>query len=68
MKTLSMLAAAALLGAAPTVAPLDAEITVLDARVFDAYNRCDFSVFGGYFDPHVAFFTTRVLRRSIQPR
>lgn len=56
MKTLSMVAAAALVGAAPSPAPLDAEITTLDAKVFDAYNRCDLDTFGSYFDPRVTFF------------
>ena len=56
MKTLSILAAAALAGAAPSPEPLDVEITALDARVFDAYNRRDLDTFGSYFDPHVIFF------------
>lgn len=57
MTTLSNLAAAAALAAAaPTPVPLNAEITALDARVFDAYNRCDLATFERYFDPHVAFF------------
>lgn len=49
--------AAALLAAAP--APddaLTAEIDALDAKVFDAYNRCDLPAFSGYFDPKVAFY------------
>ena len=56
MKTLLMLAVAALAGPTPSPASLDAEITALDSRVFDAYNRCDLDTFGSYFDPHVTFF------------
>jgi len=36
--------------------PLTKEIGALDAKVFDAYNRCDLPVFSGYFDPKVAFY------------
>lgn len=36
--------------------PLTAEISALDTKVFDAYNRCDLPVFSGYFDPKVAFY------------
>lgn len=42
--------------AAPAPDPLPAEIGALDAKVFDAYNRCDLVAFAGYFDPKVAFF------------
>lgn len=56
MQAIAILAAIAL--TAPPAAPdaLTAEVTTLDAKVFDAYNRCDLDVFGGYFDPGVAFF------------
>jgi hypothetical protein len=50
--------AAALLGA-PAPLPSDAltkEIRALDAKVFDAYNRCDLPAFSSYFDPKVAFY------------
>lgn len=40
----------------PVPDPLTVQITALDARVFDAYNRCDLDTFGSYFDPHVAFY------------
>ncbi|SEK01007.1 protein of unknown function [Sphingobium sp. AP50] len=36
--------------------PLTTEISALDAKVFDAYNRCDLPTFSGYFDPKVAFY------------
>ncbi len=36
--------------------PLTAEISALDTKVFDAYNRCDLPVFSGSFDPKVAFY------------
>lgn len=52
-------ALAALLAAAPAAPPADpltAEIGSLDAKVFDAYNRCDLPVFSSYFDPKVAFY------------
>ncbi|WP_292636539.1 nuclear transport factor 2 family protein [Novosphingobium sp.] len=44
--------------AAPAVQadPLTREVAALDAKVFDAYNRCDLDAFAGYFDPGVAFF------------
>ncbi|MGI4875852.1 MAG: nuclear transport factor 2 family protein [Janthinobacterium lividum] len=32
------------------------EIAALDASVFSAYNRCDLTVFSGYFEPKVAFY------------
>lgn len=51
--------AAALLAAAPTppaVDPLTSEIGALDARVFDAYNRCDLPGFSAWFDAKVAFY------------
>lgn len=35
---------------------LSNEIGALDAKVFDAYNRCDLSAFSNYFDPKVAFY------------
>jgi len=36
--------------------PLTTEIGALDAKVFDAYHRCDLLAFSGYFDPKVAFY------------
>ena len=50
--------ATALLAAptAPPVDPLTTEIGALDAKVFDAYNRCDLDTFSEYFDPKVSFF------------
>lgn len=36
--------------------PLTTEIRTLDAKVFDAYNRCDLETFSGYFDPEVSFY------------
>ncbi|BEV11908.1 nuclear transport factor 2 family protein [Asticcacaulis sp. DW145] len=36
--------------------PLTTEIRALDAKVFDAYNRCDLETFSAYFDPKVAFY------------
>ncbi len=36
--------------------PLTATVSALDAKVFDAYNRCDLDTFSTYFDPGVAFF------------
>lgn len=36
--------------------PLTADISALDTKVFDAYNRCDLPAFSGYFDPKVAFY------------
>jgi len=56
--TIAIAFAAALL-AAPAPVPDDAlttEIGALDAKVFDAYNRCDLPVFSAYFDPKVAFY------------
>jgi hypothetical protein len=50
--------AAALLAALPVIPvgeALTVEITALDGSVFGAYNRCDLTVFSGYFDPKVAF-------------
>lgn len=40
----------------PPADPLTTEIGALDAKVFDAYNRCDLPTFSGYFDPKVAFY------------
>jgi len=56
--TIAIAFAAALL-AAPAPVPgdtLTTEISALDAKVFDAYNRCDLPVFSAYFDPKVAFY------------
>jgi len=51
------LAAALLAVPAPqSVDALTTEIGALDAKVFDAYNRCDLVTFSRYFDPKVAFF------------
>lgn len=51
------LATALLVAQSPASAdPLTAEIGALDARVFDAYNRCDLPVFASYFDPKLAFY------------
>ena len=56
MQAIAILLATAL--AVPPAAPdaLTAEITTLDAKVFEAYNRCDLDAFGVYFDPEVALF------------
>jgi hypothetical protein len=56
--TVAIAFAAALLAAPapPSSDALTTEIGALDAKVFDAYNRCDLSVFSGYFDPKVAFY------------
>lgn len=35
---------------------LSATIAELDAKVFDAYNRCDLAAFGAYFSPKVEFY------------
>ncbi|WP_448661372.1 nuclear transport factor 2 family protein [Sphingomonas sp. CJ20] len=54
-----IIAVAAALVAAPAPGqadPLTSEIAALDAKVFDAYNRCDIPAFSGYFDPKVAFY------------
>ena len=50
--------AVALLAAPAQVStdPLTVEIGALDAKVFDAYNRCDLPAFSDYFDPKVAFY------------
>lgn len=37
-------------------AALTNTIATLDAKVFDAYNRCDLAAFAGYFVPNVEFF------------
>ncbi|MEP6784902.1 MAG: nuclear transport factor 2 family protein [Sphingomonadales bacterium] len=37
-------------------AALAATITALDAKVFDAYNKCDLKAFEGYFAPNVEFY------------
>ena len=55
----TLIALAAVLLAVPAPLPADTlttEIGALDAKVFDAYNRCDLPVFSGYFDPKVAFY------------
>jgi len=56
--TIAIALAAALLAAPapPATDTLTAEIGALDAKVFDAYNRCDLPVFAAYFDPKVAFY------------
>ena len=41
---------------AQAMAALTQTITALDAKVFDAYNRCDLEVFGSYFTPNVEFY------------
>ena len=57
MMTATAVAAALLATSAPPPAdPLTTEIGALDAKVFDAYNRCDLPTFSGYFDPKVAFY------------
>lgn len=38
------------------MAALTQTITDLDAKVFDAYNRCDLDTFGAYFSPKVEFY------------
>ena len=35
---------------------LAATVATLDAKVFDAYNRCDLRSFSRYFDPKVEFY------------
>ena len=37
-------------------AALVAEISALDAKVFDAYNRCDLPAFSRFFSPSVEFY------------
>ncbi len=37
-------------------AALTQTITALDAKVFDAYNRCDLDAFGSYFSAKVEFY------------
>ena len=37
-------------------AALTNTIAALDAKVFDAYNRCDLATFGSYFVPKVEFY------------
>lgn len=57
MMTAIAVAAALLATPAPPPAdPLTTEIGALDAKVFDAYNRCDLPTFSDYFDPTVAFY------------
>ena len=56
MPIVPVIAAALLAVAPPTPDALTTEVQALDAKVFDAYNRCDLDVFGSYFDPGVAFF------------
>jgi len=56
---MTAIALAAALLAAPAPLPADTltkEIRALDAKVFDAYNRCDLPAFSSYFDPKVAFY------------
>jgi hypothetical protein len=58
------LATAALLATGLSVRAEEAEddaaltqtITALDAKVFDAYNRCDMDTFSRYFSPTVEFY------------
>src|SRR6185503_9976926 len=40
----------------PDEAALTQTITALDAKVFDAYNRCDLDAFAGYFSATVEFY------------
>ena len=56
MQVFAILVATALAVLLAVPDPLTTEVTTLDAKVFDAYNRCDLDAFGGYFDPSVAFF------------
>jgi hypothetical protein len=42
--------------AADDNAALTAIISALDAKVFDAYNRCDLTAFGSYYAPNVEFY------------
>ncbi len=56
-------ALALILGSTGTAAPaeevdaaLTAEIAALDAKVFDAYNRCDLKTFADFFSPRVEFY------------
>ena len=37
-------------------AALTTEISALDSKVFDAYNRCDLKAFGNFFSPSVEFY------------
>ncbi len=56
---MTAIALAASLVASPAAPPTDGltqEIGALDARVFDAYNRCDLPTFSGYFDPGLSFY------------
>lgn len=57
---LALIPALALAGgaafAAPAAEPLTETISALDARVFDAYNRCDMTTFASYFDRAVEFY------------
>ena len=56
MIAIAVTAALLMTSSLQTVDPLTAEIGVLDAQMFDAYNRCDLPTFSGYFDPKVAFY------------
>ena len=56
MYPLTAFAAAMLAGTTPSTGVLTAEVATLDAKVFEAYNRCDLETFGSYFDPAVSFF------------
>lgn len=56
MTTIALAAALWTTSAPPPGDPLTAVIGTLDAKVFDAYNRCDLPTFSGYFDPKVAFY------------
>lgn len=55
---LLVVTSAALLSAAPPVTtdPLTSEISTLDTKVFEAYNRCALDQFAEFFDPKVAFY------------
>lgn len=57
MTAVAEILTAVLLAVTPPVPdPLTTDIAALDAKVFDAYNRCDLPTFEGYFDPQVAFY------------
>lgn len=65
MMTAIAVAAALLATSVPPPAdPLTTEVGALDAKVFDAYNRCDLPTFSRYFDPEVAFYHDTAVRRS----
>lgn len=52
----AIILAALLAGTPPVAQPLAEQVATLDMQVFAAYNRCDLTVFGAYFDPNVTFF------------